>query len=451
MNELQQLAHFVATATYDSLPQAIVERAQEVARDTVGVIVGGMREAEVAALADHALATSPGRASLLGHGGHTSAAWAALVHGTAGTSLEMDEGHAPARGHAAIHALPVALALAQERGASGSEAITAFVVGYEVAARAGVATRLRPPVHPFGAWGVLGAAAVAAWFRRFDAAATAGTLEVAASYAIAPSFAAAFQGANVRNTYAGVVNRLGMLAADLYALGFRGEEGGLHTTFGEILGQSFDPAALVAGLQGEASKGYEIMHGYFKPYSACRYTHAAVDAVLALRAGGLDPAQVQRVEVETYDIAAKLLDPAPATPLAARFSTPYVVAVTLLRGEAGPESFHPQVLGDDAVLDLAKRVTVCEDPAFTAMTPSQRPARVRLHLRDGSQRETTVTGSKGDPDQPMSDEELQIKFQNLVQPVVGTSATTAAWDVLGRLATLPNLDEMVQLLTPVAT
>lgn len=456
MNELQDLAHFVAMATYDSLPQAVVERAQEVARDTVGVIVGGMREAEVAALADHAAASSPGKASLLGHGGQASPAWAALVHGTAGTSLEMDEGHAPARGHAAIHALPVALALAQEHGASGAEMLTAFVVGYEVAARAGVATRLRSPVHPFGAWGVLGAAAAAAWFKRVDARAIAGTLEVAASYAITPSFAAAFQGANVRNTYAGVVNRLGMLAADLYGLGFRGEQGALRTTFGEILGQSFEPAALSNGLDGAGHEGagaqeFEIMRGYFKPYSACRYTHAAVDAILALRAAGLDPQQVQRVEVETYDIAARLLDPAPATPLAARFSTPYVVAVTLLRGDAGPESFRPQVLFDAAILDLAKRVTVREDPAFTAMTPAKRPARVRLHLRDGSQREKTVAGSKGDPDQPMSATELQSKFQDLVQPVVGSNAATAAWDMLGRLANLPDLGELMRLLTPAAT
>src|SRR5690606_37642289 len=109
----------------------------------------------------------------------------------------------------------------------GADALTGFVVGYEVAARAGVSTRLRPAVHPFGAWGVFGAAAVAAWFKRFDAQAFAGTLELAASYGISASFEAALQGANGRNSYAGVVNRLGMLAADLYELGFRGERGGL--------------------------------------------------------------------------------------------------------------------------------------------------------------------------------------------------------------------------------
>lgn len=444
MEEIRQLAEFVAQTTFATLPQAVVERAQEVARDTVGVIAGGMAEPEVRALADYAATSFPGRATLFAWGRGAGAPWAALVHGTAGTTLEMDEGHAFARGHAAIHALPPALALAEERSASGAEALAAFVVGYEVAARAGVATRLRGPVHPFGTWGVLAAAAVSAWFKDFDAADVAGTLELAASYAIAPSFNAAFQGANVRNTYAGVVNRLGLLAADLYEAGFRGERGGLETTFGHILGDSFDPEPLVAGLGDR----YEIMRGYFKPYSACRYTHAAVDAVLALRAEGVDPEDVRRIDVETYDIAARLTDPEPGTPLAGRFSTPYVVAATLLRGDAGPQSFRPGVLRDAAVLEMARRVTVHEEASFTAMTPEQRPARVRLHLRDGSQRQKMVAGSKGDPDRPMSNVELQEKFDSLVQPALGAEAATAAWEMLGHLAQLPHLDELTALLVP---
>ena len=190
------------------------------------------------------------------------------------------------------------------------------------------------------------------------------------------------------------------------------------------------------------------MRGYFKPYSACRYTHAAVDAVLALRAEGVDPDAVQRIEVETYDIAARLADPEPETPLAGRFSTPYVVAATLLRGDAGPQSFRPGVLRDPAVLEMAGRVTVREDASFTAMTPANRPARVRLHLQDGSQREKMVTGSKGDPDQPMRVPELREKFYSLIRPALGTEAATAAWETLGQLAQLPRLDELTALLVP---
>lgn len=446
MKELHDLAQFVANTSFEQLPPDVVARAQAVARDTAGVITAGMAEPEVRGLADHAVVTAPGKARLLGHGGLVTAARAALVHGTAGTTLEMDEGHAFARGHAAIHALPVALALAQEHDAGGAQMLTAFVLGYEVAARAGVATHLRPPVHPFGAWGVLGAAATAAYFKRLDAEAVAGVLELAAAYAIAPSFEAALQGANGRNTYAGIVNRLGMLAADLYESGFRGERGALHTTFGEILGRQFDPAALADGL----GQRYEIMRGYFKPYSACRYTHAAVDAALTLRDEDPNMQRVQSVVVETYELAARLADPAPATPLAARFSMPYVVAVTLLSGDAGPRSFRPPILHDPDVLDLARRVTVREEPAFTAMTPDRRPARVCLHMAGGSRREATVTVTKGDPQRPMTAQELRQKFEQLVQPVAGAEATALAWEKWGRLTRLTRLDELVTFLAPMA-
>jgi 2-methylcitrate dehydratase PrpD len=441
MDDLAELAHFVATLRFEYLPTAVVERATLVLRDTVGAIIGGMAEPEVRALADHAAKNGTGAATLFGHGAQTSAAWVVLVHGTAGTTLEIDEGHAFARGHAAIHAVPAAFSLAELGGASGADVITALVAGYEVAARAGIATRLRPSVHPFGTWGVLGAAAAAAWLRGDDAAGVTGTLELAASYAIASSFATAYQGASARNTYAGVVNQLGLLAAEFHELGFRGEDGGLATVFGDILGERFEPRALSEDL----GKRYEIMRGYFKPYSACRYTHAAVDATLQLRELARAPlGAVTHIEVHTYDIAAKLTNPAPATPLAARFSLPYVVAATLVLGSAGPDAFRPEVLRDPTVLSLAQRVAVYEEPAFTALTPARRPARVVLTYADGSQERTTVFGSKGDPDQPLTVTEMETKFAQLVSPVLGSKGAGLAWAALGQLAELPRLDGLVR-------
>ncbi len=288
----------------------------------------------------------------------------------------------------------------------------------------------------------------------------AGVLELAASYAIAPAFETAYQGANVRNTFAGMVNRNGLLAAELYELGFRGESGGLKSVFGEILGSSFDAKALSDGL-GER---YEVMRGYFKPYSSCRYTHAAVDAVLALntlvpaKAGrqNINPAEREAIEVATYDIAAHLNDPWPETPLAGRFSMPYVIAATLTTGGAGPEIFAPEVMHDESIRALSARVQVSEEPAFTALTPSRRPAKVAILFKDGRRWEQTVMGSKGDPDQPMTESELAAKFEQLVAGVIGrtrsgrsaTSRSREAWKQLGRLGAQSSLNHVLALLVP---
>ena len=444
VKELRQLAEFVAATRFHDLPTEVVERAKGVLRDTAGVIIGGIGEPENGRLAAYALEHHPGQATLFGHGGKVSPAWAALVHGTAGTSLELDEGHAFAKGHAAIHAAPTALALAEAHDVSGEETLTAFILGYEVAARAGVATQLRTEVHPFGAWGVLGAAAVAGRLGRLEPEELAGVFELAASYAINPSFASAFQGANVRNTYAGMVNRLGLLAADFYELGFRGEQGGVQTTFGTILGKSFEPDALADGL-GER---YEIMRGYFKPYSACRYTHGAVEATLALRKdldGRLE--SIERITVETYDIAATLTETQPETPLAGRFSLPHVVAACLVLGHATRDAFTLESLQHPQVRELAARVTVSEDAEFSAMTPARRPSRVTLHLQDGERLEHTVYGSKGDPDQPMTVEELKAKFTGLVAPSLGAEATAGLWEAFDRLETQPSFRRLSQTIS----
>lgn len=444
MNELQALASFVSETTFDDIPIEVIDRAKWVLRDTIGVILGGMTAPEVAAMATYAVEHESGRATVFGHGGKVKPRWAALIHGTAGTTLEMDEGHAFARGHAAIHAVPPALAMAEITGLDGTETLTAFILGYEVAARAGVATRLRKGVHPFGAWGVLGAAAVGARCKKMNPHDTAGVLEVAASYAITPSFESAYQGANVRNTFAGMVNKSGLLAAELYALGIRGEKGALQTTFGQILGDSFEPNALIDRL-GER---YEIMRGYFKPYSACRYAHAAVDATFKiLEEGPVDLSALQAIEIETYDIAASLREPAPQTPLAGRFSVPYTVAATLTLGSAGPEAFTPEALHDPQIQGLAARTKTAEVREFTAMTPAKRPARVTLRFADGSQRSAMVTGSKGDPDQPMTPLELEMKFHDLSDPVIGQQAASTVWKHVGKLETLGNLSAVTSALS----
>ena len=318
----------------------------------------------------------------------------------------------------------------------------------------GSGTSLRAGAHPHGTWGTLGAAAAAAKLTsNYPGEARPGhgedaigaSIRVASNLTLAASFQAAYDGASVRNTYAGVGAQLGLLAAQLSRCGFTGERNGPATVFGRIMSDSFNAAALIEGL-GER---YEISRGYFKLYACCRYNHAALDAVLLLRAEQpFAVEEIERVEVESYYQAAQLRDKTPTSPLGARFSVPFAVATTLVTGSTDPEAFEQQMLENPTVRSLARRVDVREDPAFTAMMPDHRPARVTVHLADGRSLSQTVYDCKGDPAQPISSDELVAKYFALAKPAIGRKKAEQALAAIRELEALEDVRELTQWLTP---
>jgi 2-methylcitrate dehydratase PrpD len=169
---LDRLARVAARTRFAELSQETVAAAKDVILDTLGAILAGSRLPENVRLARVVAERSgPRTATLLGHAERAEPMLAALTNATAGVALEVDEGNRWGGGHPAIHVLPAALAVGEERRADGRRLIESLVAGYEVTSRLGGATTVRPNVHSHGTWGTVGAAvAVARLFDR-DAAA----------------------------------------------------------------------------------------------------------------------------------------------------------------------------------------------------------------------------------------------------------------------------------------
>lgn len=450
MKELDQLIAFVAQTHFADLPAEVVARTKITVMDSVGAILAGSQLPEVSALGQLAAQSSGSNdVSLIGHAARADAAWACLYHGTAGTSLELDEGHAFSRGHPGMHTLPVVLALSEQFGFSGRQLLTAFVLGYEVAARIGRGTNLRPGTHPHGTWGTPGAAAAAAKLMSYKEPANYGLAEIGESIRVgsnlplAASFQTAYDGALVRNTFAGVSAQMGLLATQLVRCGFTGEAHGPATVFGKVLSDTYNPKTLIDNL-GEL---YEISRGYFKLHACCRYNHAALDALLNLQARhALEVEMVDRVEVESYLQAAQLAEPQPASTLGALFSIPFAVATTLVNGSTGPQSFAGPMLENEAIRNLAGRVSVREEPSFTAMLPDRRPARVTVYLKNGRSLSKTVYHSKGDPAEPISDTELISKFLDLAEPAIGITRANRVLEIIQKLETVENAQNLIKAL-----
>ncbi len=443
MDYLDIFSRFAADLEYDTLTPEIKDQVGWILADTLAAIVAGSAEPELRALV--ARQPAGNSASLIGLGRTATADVAALINGTAGTFLEMDEGNRFSRGHPAIHVIPAALALCEERGLPAEAFLSAVVTGYEVGSRLGAASMLRGSMHPHGTWGTVAAAAACARAAGMDSIAMREAINIGSSLTTATSKQTMLEGGLVRNVYAGLSNRHGLLALQLVDSGFTGENDGLTSLFGKIISERFDTAVLLQGLGSE----WHLMRNYFKLHSCCRYNHGTLDALDALAARDAlpDPADIRHIQVDTYSYAAELHDKSPKNTLAAKFSVPFAVATRLINKSSALSSFTWQAVRDPAVLALAQKVDVREDTAMTRRLPLERPAKVVITLNNGQ----TVTGeagvNRGDDASPYSREELRSKFIDLTQRVWPIAHAHEALDAtLGLAAGRVTLAHWVALL-----
>jgi 2-methylcitrate dehydratase PrpD len=422
-----KLAEFATCIEFEHAGEAVCRRVRWIVADTIAAMVAGSAEPEIRALV-RVLSREPSSvscepATLVGLGSGASPDAAALVNGSAGTFLEMDEGNRFARGHAAIHVVPAALAFCEDAGADADTFLSAVLSGYEVCSRIAAASRLRASMHPHGTWGTIGAAVACGRAARLPSDRMAELIGIASSLMTATSKQTMLDGGLVRNVYAGLANRQGLLALQLLQSGFTAERDGLRTMFGSVISEHFDEASLVAALPtggtAHAETAWHVMQNYFKLHSCCRFNHGALDAMDDLQSRGELPAvgDVERVVVETYDFAAELNDPAPRNTLAAKFSVPFAIATRLVNGSSGLGSFTWEAVRDPAVLALAARVAVREDREMTKRLPGERPARVTLSLKNGRSVSAEVSSNRGDEASPYTEEELRRKFIELTSRV----------------------------------
>ncbi|MBA8824143.1 2-methylcitrate dehydratase PrpD [Saccharopolyspora lacisalsi] len=370
-----RLGGWVAGLRWSDVPAEVRARVLTVLVDTVAVTALGSREPAQRALVE-SWDPPTGSAPLFGTGRTVAVDAAAWLNATASVRLELDDGHRLAGGHPAAHGFPAVLALASRRTTTGTDLCSALLVAYEVAARFGRATRLRPGTHPHGNWGVAGAGAGCARVLglRPDDAAVA--IDAGSGLPVAGPFSAALDGNPVRDAWVGAANQSGLAAARLAASGTGHLTGVAAASLGDLIGD-LDPNALDDGL-GER---WEILGGYFKQHSSCSFTHAAVDAALSLR-DRVD-GYPEEVLVEIHSLGAQLDRTRWPTPLAAMFSLPFVVATALRRGRLVPADLSADALADPSTEDLARRVTVRAAADLDARLPAERPVRVTVSTARG--------------------------------------------------------------------
>jgi 2-methylcitrate dehydratase PrpD len=453
----QTLAGSLATIVFDGLSETAKRVATASIIDTIGAMFLGASGPVVAALqtalADDLVA---GPAFVFGRASRAGVLDAALLNGTSAHAEDYDDMACSMGGRPSAPLVPVILALGEALGASGTQVVEAYVVGFEAECRIG---RVVNPHHYEGGWhptstlGVFGAAAAAARLLGLDRDRTSMALALAAS--MASGLKANF-GTMAKPLQVGQCARSGLMAAKLANIGFTANLAVLEHPRGFFA--SYD------GLDNiHLERLLDHRHGRLeieqdavglKSFPCCGSTHPAARAMLALRARGLHPEDVDSI---LMTVNRRRLphtnNPSPKTPLEARFSIQYVAARALLDGAPRLHHFEGRAHLDPDVRALMRKMSVVAYPAHAGDEGQDEcnefEADVTVLTHSGDQLEANAPHALGrGGEDPMTNDELWTKFSDCASRSLGSGQVRAVFTALQQLTSCARISDLMDLMLP---
>lgn len=407
-----QLAALAASIRQESAPGEVRERVLALMADTVGTAVFGSTRDDIRA-ARRAVVCGQGPSTVIGTAGGAAPMLAAFANGMPIAAHQLQDGHRRARGHPAAHVVPAVLAVAEAVGASGGATVSAILAGCEVGIRVGMAMGATPTaVHDIGTWGMIGAAAgVAHLVSDGDAEVIAAAIELAATQPIVPSAQPVFAGYSGGHLLLGTAVAQAVMSGQTAGAGFRAPSASLERHFARHIAADWHSERLWLVAEGK----WAVLDGYIKRHPTCAHLHGVNDAVEDLLSNGsIRLADVAYVDVRTYPAAAVFDVATPRNEMEARFSIPWTVASALAFGALDERAFTAGSLANPDLISCARRVSVRGDPGLDDGYPAGRPARVTVHLTDGSILNARADVPRGDGRRALDDPGVRSKPRRLL-------------------------------------
>jgi 2-methylcitrate dehydratase PrpD len=451
----QWLSRFVAewavSTRYADLPPAVTQAVVGFITDHFGVVLGGTAKQSSRILFDLAHKWSPahGLSTVVGRRLKSTPVLAALVNGATGHALELDDDHREGTQHPGVAIIPAAFAVAEDLGSSGQDFVLAVTLGFEIMIRLGEAHLGKSYLcgfHPTGTCGSIGAAVAAGKLLDLDIEQMTGAIGLGASQSSGLSTFRS-NGAWNKRLHPGHAAQAGVLAAYLAHDGYRGPSESLLSPEGWLQAYAYKGEFDVGRITSGLGKQWDLLDNSIKVHACCRFAAPIVDATLeAVEAHDIRPEQVASVEVgmARVPLYRSLTEPRerkyhPTSVVDAQFSAPFAVAVSIIKRRAFVEEYSEEGIQDARVLALAKKVTWHVDEEAERLWPKRYPAQVDIKLTDGRVVSQRVEWPKGDPENPVSTEDLQRKFEMLAQPVLGEVRAREAYASCRDLETLDNV------------
>lgn len=416
MNSSKAFFYAIDTVHKLPLPNAVMARARQSLLDYLAVACAGAKFQEERMEKYFAFAEpEAGQFKAIGTGKNVALKEAVFLNGLNGHALDFDDGTNSGIIHLGSPIFSLLLPLAQRYAISIEGVLKAAVIGYETSYT--MAVSIQPGhkalgYHATGTCGVLGATIAASYMlgfseeERFQAFATAcvsasGMLKVLDD------------GSELKPYNVAKSALLALTSIQLAKAGFKGHPdplGGYRGFFKMMTGR--EDIKLKPALLNET---YAIMKSYTKPYASCRYTHPAVEAAINLRNQySLKTEDIKKIIIRTYDLAvAGHEHTIIAGSYSAKMSIPFSTAVGLIYGKAGLQEFSEEIVKDDKVLALTKRIHVIPDTELSQKFPAVQAAIVEIRTGD-SVFSKRIDFPKGEPENPLTAKEFFNRYTNLM-------------------------------------
>jgi 2-methylcitrate dehydratase PrpD len=367
-----------------------------------------------------------GNARLFPSGNRATLRGAAVINAAASHTVEFDDIFRDAIYHPGTATISSALAAAEAYDISGEDFLRAVIIGYEISTRIALVMGREHYKywHNTATNGSFGATAAVATILKLNRDQFANAIGLAGTMAagLQQAFRTDSHGKPMHSAHAaesGVVCALSAAQGVTGALDIlEGEVG-----YGTAMSKDCDWSIATRGL----GEHYNITRMTFKNHACC----------------GLKPRDIKRISVGGYSATIDTCSSKRhATPFEGKFSLAYLIATAIVHGSVRLDAFSDERLNDHTTGSLIDRVDLHLDADIDATFPGVRSARIRIETVDGQVLEHFQPTRKGDPDMPLSDDELSSKFTELVAPVTGNGVAQALLDCCWSLKTLGSVRDL---------
>jgi 2-methylcitrate dehydratase PrpD len=433
----ETIADFVVGFDIKQVPPLAIERARLAFIDTMAVMLAGSREEGSGIVCEMVKQEEAApKVSVIGQSFRTSPQLAALANGVAAHIMDYDL--SSLLGQPTSPIIPALLPLAESTGASPSEVMAAFIVGFEVCMRL---ARAAPEQSSIGGWhavssiGTMGAAMACARLLKVPRERIPDILGIAAS--VSGGLSVNF-GTMTKPLHSGMSARNGVVAALLGRGGFTANAAALENPAGYF--RAFDRGMKVSFEPfTELGQRWDIVERGFKPkrYPCGGLGHTSIDAALELR-NEVRPGDIAAIKTAiTKYAASRIGDKYPTSIESAKFSMPYVASYTVLYGPPMLKAFTEESIRDEKIKEMARKVSIAIDPEFADLLDDS-PSRLTVTLTDGRTIERTRYYASGTPQMPLTPAQVEEKFFDCASHTVDKPAATQIFAFVNRFEQEPS-------------